>query len=412
MSMFVFHTIKKNIYKHWKKSFLSFFLSALIVLFLLLYMENIEGNKVQLINLSDTIPVTCGICNIDGSQEVGLQIDYERLQKILDTGLVKDEVITTQMYTDLINPYFERKTLNPGINFIGTNSLDAFTAFSAKDVTYIKNYNDSFLKGQEAVCIVRNTFLKDYQLNVGDEIKLSVFAELYKENAGNITFTYQNLGNVKLKIIGSYAPKQIGRSEELPDIIGPIGCSAGIYKGTGVRCYASSARFTVKEPFKINEFKSKMQELGFKSINIQAGFSRKGNTLLMNDETFIMAATQLTESLDLLKSLAPFIFIIVAVIGFISSYLLMQSRRYEFAIMRSLGTGRNRSFAIIFLENLILVLSGSLFGTVISASIVNVNFTTAGHILTAFLFSYMLGTAFALYLLNKFSVMAILSKTD
>ena len=112
------------------------------------------------------------------------------------------------------------------------------------------------------------------------------------------------------------------------------------------------------------------------------------------------------------KSLAPLIFIIVAVIGFIASYLLMQSRRNELAIMRSLGMGKKRCFTIILLESLMLALIGSVVGTVGAQIIVDVSPLMTGVILGSFLITYLLGTAIALFLLNRFSVMAILTKTD
>ena len=410
MNVFILHTIKKNILKHWQKSFLSILISVMIVLFLLLYMKNMEENTSQLFKLGETIPVTVRVCNGDGSQDIGLQINFTKLQKIVETGLVTDEVILTQAYADLSPKAYEEEAQPPEFNLVGANALSSFTAFSPQDVSYIQNYDKSFLIGDEAVCMISSNILFEKKLKLGDELELSVFAPEY-DAYGGYSFTYKSLGVVKLKVIGSYDITNAG-SMDLPDIISPIGFIAGIYENVGLPQYASTARFTLKEPLKINEFKSKMQELGFRSIDMQAEFSRKGDALTMKDETFIRSATQLKQSLRLLQSLAPMIFIIIAVIGFISSYLLMQSRQHEFAIMRSLGTGRKRSFLIIFLENLILVLTGSLLGAVVAAFGVGVELLTMGLILVAFLIFYLLGTTIALLLLNRFSVMAILSKTD
>ncbi len=411
MIMFIISTIQKNIIKHWKKSSLSAVISAMIVLFLLLYIGNIEGNKEQLLKLGDTIPVTGRVCNIDGSQDVGLQIDFEKLKKVFDTDLVTDEVITMQMYADLTTRSYKGKSHRPEFSFVGSNVLSAFTAFSPKDTIYINNYDESFLMGNEPVCIIREKFMKEQQVKPGDELEIIVYAPEYDEN-GMDAFKYKKIRNVKLKVIGSYHPQNKGLSDELPDIISPIGFATSIYEETKIKPYASSGRFTLKEPLKLNEFKSKIQEIGFASVDIQAGSSRVGQALTMNDETFIMSATQLTESLNLLQSFAPLIFIIVAGIGFISSYLLMQSRRNEFAIMRSLGTSKKKCFIIIFLESMILALVGSLLMTILSAFIVNIELIMVGFVLVTFLGFYMLGTAIALFLLNRFSVMAILSKTD
>jgi len=154
-----------------------------------------------------------------------------------------------------------------------------------------------------------------------------------------------------------------------------------------------------------------MHELGFMSVDMQKGFSRVGEALTMNDETFIMSATQLTKSLNLLKSFAPLLFTLVFVIGFVASYLLIQSRRNEFAIMRSLGMSKRISFLIVLIESLILVIIGSILGLLPANILVGVRIETAG-ILLGFLIFYMLGNILALILLNRFSVMAVLSKAD
>lgn len=407
--MFVIDTIKKNISRHKKKSFLSILISGMIVLFLLLYIANIEKNETQLLKLGETIPVTGSICNIDGSQDVGLQIDFEKLQEMRDTGLIKDEVTAIEISAALPNTYDE-SVLGCLFRFEGTNSFSVFSSFSPQDVSYIDNYDESFLKGNEPVCIVRDRFKREQNINLGDELEIEAYAREYDANGGFID-DFKKIGLVKMKVIGCFESKT-QLYNEAPFIISPIGFVESIYKGTDVKSYASAARFTLKDSLKLNEFKNKMQEIGFSSTNMQAGFSRVGEALTINDETFIMSATQLTKSLNMLKSLEPLIFIIVAAIGFISSYLLMQSRQNEFAIMRSLGTSKKKCFQIIFFENMILVLSGSILGTFVSSFIVSIKVKTMGLIWVVFLIFYMLGTTVALLLLNRFSVMAMLSKAD
>lgn len=409
MLMFVIRVILKNIRCHIKKSFLAILISTLIVSFLLLFIQNIKENESQLSRLNDTMKVRAIICNIDGSQEVGLQIDYEKLQKIPEGGLVKDEVITIQAYADL-EGIKDDMSHRPALSFIGSNSLSPFSAFTPQDISYIDNYSESFLKSDEAVCVVRDKFLKEQNLNLGDELEIEIYTPEY-DTSGWQTFTYQKIDNAKLKLIGSYHTKEKAL-EELPDIISSTDFLISIYNKNNEQCYASSGSFTLTDNLKLNEFKYNMKEIGFLSVDIQAGFSRIGEALTMNDETFILSATQLTDSIILLKGLAPLIFIVVAMIGFIASYLLMQSRQNEFAIMRSLGTSKKRCFNIIFIESMILVLLGSLLGAVLSSAIVDINSRNVGLILGLFVFFYMLGTTIALLLLNRFSVMAILSKTD
>jgi ABC-type antimicrobial peptide transport system permease subunit len=409
--MFIIHLIQKNVMKHWKKSILSVLISIVIILFLLLYLQNIESNQTQLIKLGQTIPVTGRVSNIDGSQVVGLEIGFDKVHQVLDTNMITDAVITAQAYARETDATELDRMLPPPIIIIGANTFSAFTAFSTEDVTFTSSYDESYLTGNEEVCVLRDAYLQEQNLKLGEEFELEMYAPKYNGQVGS-SFTYEWMGVKRLKIIGSYTTDANILSEDLPYIITPMSYIEHIYDGSKEKPNASSMRFTLKEPLKINVFKSAMQQIGFVSVNISGGASHIGKAISMNDQTFILAATQLKESLTMLKSLAPLIFIIVAVIGYIASYLLMQSRQNEFAIMRSLGTDKKRCFIIIFLESLMLALIGSILGTVGALIIVDVSPLMTGVILGSFLITYLLGTAIALFLLNRFSVMAILTKTD
>ncbi len=409
--MFIMHLIRKNAMKHWKKSILSVLISLVIILFLLLYLQNIESNQTQLIKLGHTIPVTGWVSNIDGSQVVGLEIGFDKVHQVLDTNMITDAVITAQAYGRETDATEIDRMLPPPITIIGANTFSAFTAFSTEDVTFFSSYDESFLNGNEEVCVLRNTYLKERKLKLGEEFEIEMYAPKYNDQLG-FSFTYEWMGVKRLKIIGSYTTNTNSPYGDLPYIITPMSYIEHIYDGSREKPKASSMRFSLKEPLGINEFKLAMQQIGFVSVNISGGASHNGKALSMNDQTFIQAATQLKESLTMMKSLAPLIFIIVAVIGFIASYLLMQSRRNEFAIMRSLGTSKKRCFIIIFLESMMLVMIGSILGNVGALIIVNVSPLMTSVILGSFLITYLLGTTIALFLLNRFSVMEILTRTD
>lgn len=409
--MYIVKLIIKNIIKHWKKSIFTMGISVIIVFFLSLYTTYIESNENQLLHLGESIPVTGKVCNIDDSREVGLQISFEDLKKMEDIGLTKNVVITMQNYADLTTITNQKKSKRPEISYIGTNSFSAFTAFSPKDVTYLEQYNESVLAGSEAVAILRNKMMEEQGLKLGDMLTISVYAPLYSVD-GSENFQYKNLGRLELRIVGSYFNKYKGASDDLPSIISPVNFIASIYKMKGVECNATSASFSLKDPLRINEFKNKMQEIGFTSVDLQKKTSRVGKTLTMNDQTFIQTATQLKRNLNGLQALSPIIIVIIILVGFIASYILLQSRRYEYAIMRSLGTGKGRSFLILLLESVLLSSFGSIIGTCIVSFFMEITLPVILRILPKFLILYFSGTFMALHQLNKYSIWSILSKTD
>jgi putative ABC transport system permease protein len=69
---------------------------------------------------------------------------------------------------------------------------------------------------------------------------------------------------------------------------------------------------------------------------------------------------------DALRSLAILIAIVSALSIFISLFKSMRERKYELALIRVLGAGRTKVFALIILEGLILALIGFVIGSILS----------------------------------------------
>ncbi len=110
----------------------------------------------------------------------------------------------------------------------------------------------------------------------------------------------------------------------------------------------------------------------FKGRNYQALNMQRS----INENTDFLAATPAIEmnrlysllgvGTDALRWLA---FIIIAVSGlsvFISLYSSLRERRYELALMRTMGSSRSGIFALILIEGILLALSGALLGLLLS----------------------------------------------
>jgi putative ABC transport system permease protein len=107
-------------------------------------------------------------------------------------------------------------------------------------------------------------------------------------------------------------------------------------------------------------------------INFQAlNFGRN-----INENTEMQAASPAIEinrlynmigvGTDALRSLALLIAIVSALSIFISLFKSMKERKYELALMRVMGAGRLKIFALIVLEGLILATIGFVIGTILS----------------------------------------------
>ncbi len=412
--MFVVRNAIKNALRYYKKNILNLFVCMAMLLFLFSYVTSIFNTRQQLQNLCEVIPVTARVSNSVGNQDMGLKIDFAKIEAVRQTGMIKNEIISSQTYVSLIGDTIPNEKKRPPYSYVGVNTLSAFTAFNESDVTYLEGTESTIWETQEPVCVLRDTYLNAHGLKIGDNIQLDVFAPQYNTE-GYYTFLFQPLGVFELKIVGSYDSGTVLPSDELPDIISPLGTVTQIYKKADVAHYASSFRFAVDDPRNMNEFKEKMEQLDFNSINPQAVYSRIGNTLVVNDETFVLSATQIQKTIVLLQSLFPLLIILIITISFVISFLLMQARKKEIAIMRSMGTPTGKIFVMVLLEGIIPLILGTACTTFLFLFVgsgTSIPTWLQISITLFFMMLYLLGIVIAVLLTNKKTVLVFLSKLD
>jgi hypothetical protein len=80
--------------------------------------------------------------------------------------------------------------------------------------------------------------------------------------------------------------------------------------------------------------------------------------------------------------------------------------------MRSLGVSKKSCFIILFFEYAILDLAGSCLGVLAAAAFSSLTVSLTAVVVMLFFCAYMAGTSAALVMLNKFSVMEVLSALD
>ena len=100
----------------------------------------------------------------------------------------------------------------------------------------------------------------------------------------------------------------------------------------------------------------------FKAEMKKAGFDKGSAVLVIDDGQLQRVTAQLRRQIRLLRSLQPVFFVLVAAIGFGLSFLVLRSRRREAAVMRSLGARRSLVFGILFEENALFSLAGTILG--------------------------------------------------
>ena len=92
--------------------------------------------------------------------------------------------------------------------------------------------------------------------------------------------------------------------------------------------------------------------------------------------------------------------------GFLISWLMINGRRMDFAVMKGLGTGRMKIFLIFFLEQAYAALTGILPVLILSF------FISKPVIILLFAVSYLLGTALSIQLASRENLMVLLSEKE
>ena len=127
----------------------------------------------------------------------------------------------------------------------------------------------------------------------------------------------------------------------------------------------------------------------FQALNMQRS---------INENTDMQAATpaieinrlfsMMSSAEQALRILALLIIIVSAISVFISLYSSLNERRYELALMRSMGAGPSKVFSLITLEGVILALIGAIVGLILSHGLL---FFFADHLREAYRYNFSAG---------------------
>ena len=84
--------------------------------------------------------------------------------------------------------------------------------------------------------------------------------------------------------------------------------------------------------------------------------------VVVQDETYTASMEEFQANLAMLRLLLPVLTVLCGGIGFFGGYLATRGRLTEFAVMRCLGMKRQRVFGLVFGEQLLLAVLGTVLG--------------------------------------------------
>lgn len=407
--MFLVKNMVRSIRRGRYKSLLSVLICAVITLLLCLYMGNLENSRQMLRELPKALPVTASVSNLSGSIDAGLQISEERLDGILQSEYAEHPLVSVRLMAGFgefdIRDWAENLTMYGG----GINDVDAVEGLNETDISLMEGAGTDFLQSDRMECMIQKDILEEKGLKVGDTVTLTTYYYWYWDY-GEPRSSPLDVGEYTIvgtmENVGSYLGV-------LPaNILLPFQTVRESYARAEIPFYADSCKFTVKNPLELNAFKEQMGELQFLPVSATAEYSFDGNALTVRDDTFIRSAERTKESISLLEGFLPFVFLVVLFAGYLTSYLFTQNRRAEYALMRSVGVGRGKAYAVFLGEYLILSLGGSLAGGLMARGFAAAEMRDCAVSMGIFLGCYLCGTAAALAMMGRLSIMEVLTRND
>ena len=130
--------------------------------------------------------------------------------------------------------------------------------------------------------------------------------------------------------------------------------------------------------------------------------------MLLRDSAFLRLQKNMERNIAMGKVLSAAICLLVVLLGFLISWLMVYSRRWEFVLMRGCGAQKGRVFASFFLEQAILCMAGCLAGSI------GLCWLYAGGIaqilaMVVYLVCYLLGAAISIRMIGRTELMKVLT---
>ena len=393
--------------------------SASLVLSLLLGIlaAGASGWEGQLADLYENSVLQGQLTSTNGRYATNLTISAHTARQLWKSGLLSEVAVAMSWNYWMAEemPYFaptsfgmeSRKSWIAGQpELTALNSLSAAPEFYYSDlpeVQWLEGWDEGFLEDNEAYSVIRafifstspinyfggepipvypvlasRSFMRSHGLSLGDETEVMVSISVTMSGR---TADYEL--PIPLRIVGSfqqagqkanlYVPLSFwfetswitGEEDVLPEgehapaaITSEETRDKYFYNATFFR----SCRFTLDSAYDLETFRSFLVQGKYSQAG-QLGSNR--TTVLLLDHTFREAVDSLGRYISFGSTLFPVLFAVVALMGFVISWLMVNGRRMEFAVLRGLGAPRGRIFRSFFTEQGGLCVIGSLVGAVI-----------------------------------------------
>ncbi len=317
-----------------------------------------------------------------------------------------------------------------GPDLTATNDIRKSPEFFYADtirLTFLEGYDETFLTVPSEdknvfSCIIPTSLMAEQGIELGDSVRVAIDKVRRDPESDEKTFYHYDL-----LVIGSYetqgveetiyAPLSLFFNTELiwgagQAVVGPPSETFN----TGYRVndeqidelqstVFNSTTFTTSDSRSLVAFKDYINDYGYSQVH---HIDSVREFIVLKDASFNNAVASVKQQIRYINTLYPCLYTLVGIIAFAVSYLLVVSRKKEFATMRGLGATRLRSFFSFFLEQSMLCVLGTLIG--LAAWQFFWDAPTSLHLILSagFLACYFIGCAISIIIMNQTNVLTIL----
>ena len=337
---------------------LAFFLSA--------FTGGIQKNREQLERVYEVTTVTAAVTGYQDAPTASLS--EKQYQAIMNSGFVKTS--TALIQKKLFGSGYVR-----GIDKIAADpNLEGWLPY----MDWLEGYDDSLFSNKEAVCIAPR--LEGLQPGTTLTLKLAKDVEM------------------PILVVGLYgSPYGVSPSEAI------YYCSLDFLKdqlvNMGETPVYNKLEMELCRLERLNTFKTQMKELGLDKGSAQ---------LVINDALLQELSGRFRQQIRLMNLLLPILLAIVSGIGFGLSFLLLQGRKREAAVMRSLGMHYRTVFCVFLAETALQASAGTLIGGFVAMIVLGSTAFRLQYLLLV-LACYLLGGGAAVHKIAKANVFTVMT---
>ena len=250
--------------------------------------------------------------------------------------------------------YFAQLNAAKRVDLVGINALrvaEELTEERGGSVLWYEGYGEEILEMEELVCLVPENY------EGGDEVTLSFKYE--SESTGKRTY------NCTLTVVGRYTVQDSGVDDLYCPYVVLEQIHAKILKPKEIKCLSA----TLTDNDLLDELKetasnwfAEPNPMGRKTPWGKFGYEYYLYAMDINDRLLQELEATMERSLLINRLSSALIFVMSALAGFLTGFLVIRARKREITLMRTIGCSSGRIYAEFALEQFACLCAGVLLG--------------------------------------------------